>query len=375
VRTTGHVVRVSGTGSFLPGDPVPNARIDAVLGEPKETPPAVRRMTAAIARRILAQSGVEARHFAVDPATGRLTHNVTGLAEEACRRALAAAGRDPKDVGLLVLGTPIPDRSTPPTSALLQERLGIEACAEMEIHSNCAGVGKVVQVAHDAIALGRYDVALVVYAQPSSAVLRGAWFNPARLTPHQAALRYILSDGAGAMVLERASPLTNGATRGEVLGTFVESVGGLRGPGMTMGGGIDDAVRFDSSRGAHEAGAHHLEQDFALVSRDAGRILLDGLVRMLATVGVDAASVRHAVLSMPTRELYDESLPRFLAAFPGLGDRAPFRGVRTGYCGGASPLIHLDQMARGGEIRPGETVAVHAVESSKWMTAGFVLRW
>jgi hypothetical protein len=37
--------------------------------------------------------------------------------------------------------------------------------------------------------------------------------------------------------------------------------------------------------------------------------------------------------------------------------------------------LHFDEMVRSGELRPGQLAVVHAVESSKWMTAGFAVRW
>ena len=61
------------------------------------------------------------------------------------------AGLDPQQMDLVIISCPTYDQSTPPTSALLQERLGIQSCAEIEIHSNCTGVGKGVQVAYDAL--------------------------------------------------------------------------------------------------------------------------------------------------------------------------------------------------------------------------------
>ena len=57
------------------------------------------------------------------------------------------------------------------------------------------------------------------------------------------------------------------------------------------------------------------------------------------------------------------------------GDMARFRGSKTGYCGGASILLHFDEMVRDGEAKSGQTIVVHSVESSKWMTAGFVVKW
>ena len=60
----------------------------------------------------------------------------------------------------------------------------------------------------------------------------------------------------------------------------------------------------------------------------------------------------------------------------GIGrEKIKFRSDKIGYCGGAATLLHLDEMVRTGEIKPGQLAIVHAVESSKWMTAGFAVRW
>src|SRR5262245_18516963 len=99
-------VCVTGTGSFLPGDPVPNDRIDAVLGRLDGAPPRVQQFVQSVGRRMLEASGIESRHFAIDPETHSLTHTVASLAEAACRKALEAAGKTPADVELLLLSSP-----------------------------------------------------------------------------------------------------------------------------------------------------------------------------------------------------------------------------------------------------------------------------
>lgn len=366
-------VRVAGTGAFLPNPPVENDRIDAVLGPLDDAPLGVRTMLRTTARRLLAQSGIERRHFAVDPATGRLTHDVAGLAEQAAVRALEDARLAPADVGLLLVTSPAYDTLTPPTSARLQERLGIASCAEIEIHSNCAGVGKCMQVATDALTLGRYDTALVVAVQHSSSMLRAAYYNQARVGFEEAALRYILSDGAGAVVLRRSD--AEHPPR-EVVGTYIESVGGRRKPGMWAGAGVADAVRFARPvPDLFEHGSHHLGQDLASILAEAGDLLLESLVRLRDALGIRSEEVRHAVFSIPSRHIYQANKPRFLATFGGDADRAKFRGADTGYCGGASLLVHLDQMARSGELASGDLAVLHAVESSKWMAGGFAVRW
>ncbi len=153
-------VSLIGTGSFLPGNPVGMDDLERVLGPLTEAPESVQRFVAGAGRRMMEGSGVVNRHFAVHPETGALTHSFGDLAREACERAIENAGIEANDVDLLLMAAPTYDYSTPPTSAILQEALGIEHCAEMEIHSNCSGVGKAAQIAFDSLRLGRYKTAL-----------------------------------------------------------------------------------------------------------------------------------------------------------------------------------------------------------------------
>jgi len=369
-------VSVVGTGSFLPNSPVPNDRIDDVLGPLDEAPRRVQSFIKAGGGAMLGDSGIKYRHFAVDPETRKLTHTIATLAEEAARPALEAAGMEPDEIDLLMLSSPGYDHSTPPSSTFLQERLGIESCAEMEIHSNCAGVGKCIQVAFDALRTGRYKTALVAYSQLSSVYLRGCYFNQAKITKTQAALRYILADGSGAVVLKAADDEHDGPVPAEMIGTFVESIGGKLQPAMTAGGGAADLIEFDSpAQAIYGEALHHLDQDFSCVTRNAGRRLLEGIMRMIESLGLEPGSITHYVGSVPTRQLFEDNIELFMERFGARSEQMKFRTANTGYCGGASLLIHFDEMVRSGEIKRGDIVLYHSVESSKWMSAGFVVRW
>jgi 3-oxoacyl-[acyl-carrier-protein] synthase-3 len=369
-------VRVTGTGSFLPNDPIHNDRIDEILGPLNDAPERVKTFIKNVGTRLLANGGVEYRHFAIDPETHHLTHTLASLAEEAARKALKAAGRKPQEIDFLAFSAPAYDESTPPTSTLLQERLGIEQCAEMEIHSNCSGVGKSIQIAHDALRLGRYKTALIAHSQLSSVYLRNCYFNESRMTKTQATLRYILADGSGALVLEAAEDEGDCPVSHEVLGTFVESVGGKRAPGMTAGGGVGDLLKCESQVPAvFEKGTHHLDQDFAAVGRDAGPFLVNGVLRMLESLDIEPSSVDHFIWSIPGLQLYNDYIEKAAERLMSSVDKMRFRARNTGYCGGASILLHFDEVVSSGELQSGQTAVLHSVESSKWMSAGCVVRW
>ncbi len=370
-------VSVVGTGSFLPGDPVPNDKIDEILGELDKAPRRVQSFIKAGGGAMLGDSGIESRHFAIDPKTRNLTHTFTTLAEESARRALDMAEMRPDEIDLLLMSSPSYDYSTPPSSTYLQENLGIECCAEMEVHSNCAGVGKCMQIAFDSLRLGRYKTALVAYSQLSSVYLRNTYFNQEKMTKAQAALRYILADGSGAVVLKRVDdPPKDGPVPHELLATHVESVGGKLPPAMTAGAGAADLVEYEKqAMDIYAEGRHHLDQDFSCVTRNAGRRLMEGSKRLSELNGFDPKNIDHHVGSIPTRQLYEDNIGMFMEHFGTTREQMKFRAQHTGYCGGASILLHFDEMVRSGEIKPGQLVLVNSVESSKWMCAGFIVRW
>lgn len=375
MSTTLQRVCITGTGSFLPNDPVPAEQIDDVLGHLTDAPPKVQNFIKTVGKRMLTGGGVTHRHFAVNPETHELTHTLTTLSEESARRALAMANRKPEEIDLLIFSSPSYEATTPPTTTLLQQQLGIPQCAELEIHSNCAGVGKAVQVAYDALRLGRYRTALVVYSQLSSVYLRACYFNQAAMNKTQAMLRYILADGTGALVLE-GRPDDTAELPGEVIGAYVESVGCDREPGMTAGGGVADATEgLNPTQAIFERGSHHLDQDFFAVNRDAGPFLLEGALRLMEAVSLNFEQIDHFIWSIPTHQLLESNRELFSRRLPGVMEKAKFRATHCGYTGGASILIHLDEMVQSGELQRGQTALLHSVESSKWMTAGFVVRW
>ena len=217
------------------------------------------------------------------------------------------------------------------------------------------------------------DVALVCYSQLSSVYLRSCYFNQEKMDKVNAALRWILADGAGAVILRATQ---NGTPGREVIGTFVESVGAGRPAGMVAGGAVADLTKANRQiPELYDDGRHHLWQDFTAVNDNAAPLLLEGLVRFMKKLSIDSGTVDHYVISIPTMQLYEENLPHFMERLGVPGERIKFRSSRVGYCGGSATLLHLDEMIRTGELKSGQLAVVHAVESSKWMTAGFAVRW
>jgi 3-oxoacyl-[acyl-carrier-protein] synthase-3 len=112
------------------------------------------------------------------------------LAEEAGRAAMASAGIDPADVGLLILCTTTPDQLIPATSAPLSAALGIGGGA-MDLNAACAGFTYGLVTASGMITAG-IDRVLLIGAETLTRATN--WQDRTNA--------FLFGDGAGAVVVE-----------------------------------------------------------------------------------------------------------------------------------------------------------------------------
>ncbi|MGA7270765.1 MAG: beta-ketoacyl-ACP synthase III [Acidimicrobiia bacterium] len=123
----------------------------------------------------------------------RISHvEVSDMAEVACRRALAAAGREPEDVDLIVFGTCTADSLIPSAASILQNKLGAYKSAAFDLNAACSGFLYSLVVATNMIRSGGFRTALVIGAEKLHRLLD--------FTDRSTAV--LFGDAAGAVVLE-----------------------------------------------------------------------------------------------------------------------------------------------------------------------------
>jgi 3-oxoacyl-[acyl-carrier-protein] synthase-3 len=374
-KNLGEPVGIIGTGSFLPGYPVSNDNIESLLGKIVGLAPRLATRMERLSTDLLAKSGISSRYFALDPTTRMQTETHASMAEKAIRNALSAARIEAGSIDLLVIAGPMADYACPPTSAIVQGKLGIRCCTEIEIHSNCTGTPKAIMIALDMLRTGRHRRAAIAYSQLSSTFLRAEYFNPDCTTLRNLALRNIMSDGAGAMILDCGPAEVN------LIESYVESIGGIDKPGMIgfQHGSFCNDVALSGKKillALYESGHHHLEQDIGQVARHAPIHLVEGLARMLAASSLSGSAISRFLLGIPSKHFITPEALEFFRKTIGTdaASRAPFLIEEIGYCGGATILIQFDRLIRSEKIRSGDTVAAYLEESSKWMSGGFLAR-
>lgn len=207
---------ITGIGAYLPGGPVCNSELAARLGD------GTRRGTA-LGRQALMANGIRTRHYATDE-QGRTVLLNEELAAHAARRALADRGLPVSSVRMLATGTTQGDVLVPGFASMVHGRLGGGPMELLSAAGVCASSMAALKAAVSAVRLGEHPVAVAVGSELASRSLaaRGPRANPASASaahsgiadqapapadpddsaPDVTFLRWTLSDGAGAVVVE-----------------------------------------------------------------------------------------------------------------------------------------------------------------------------
>jgi len=260
----------------------------------------------------------------------------------------------------------------PTPSVRIQEKLGIERCAELSIHANCTSAYKALLLAHDLIRNGRYRNALVLSSSISSSELRAEYYNQELITREDVFLRWFLCDGAGALFLEGRDAMDRGLY---VTHTYMESVGGSKPSCM----GNRRPAYWMNPRDEYEQGYHHLAQMFqerlrAHFHDPDGTVFYKGLKRMIEKYAIDLSRLRFFQVNLPSKHISDLVVEECGAL--GIPASALYsRMSRTGYPGPPMVFMCLDRILREEKLEDGDLILSFVTEVSKFMQAGYAMTY
>jgi 3-oxoacyl-[acyl-carrier-protein] synthase III len=200
---------ITSTGSYLPGEPISNEGMQEylgrVIGEGR------------VRQKILKANGIETRHYALDKKQN-VTHSLYEIAAEAVKNCILEEENLPQ-IGYLSAGTTHAPLLAPGVSSLLHDQLSKDKVIShsLEINSNsgiCSSGAQAIVNATRAVKSGDAGAAICVGVEQSSIGLRSKAFRtrydiPTILRNVRSSkwfmsvfLRFMLSDGAGAFLLE-----------------------------------------------------------------------------------------------------------------------------------------------------------------------------
>jgi 3-oxoacyl-[acyl-carrier-protein] synthase III len=364
-------VKITGTGTFLPGEPIGIEDVDQVLGELSVAPKKIQKWLGRMKTVLKEMLEVEKYHFAIDPVSKEFTEDNITMSVKAAEKAIKMAGIKNSDIDFIAYGSAHQDQM-PTASVRIQEQLGIGSCGEMSIHANCTSAYKALLTAYEFIQSGRYKNALVVASSMSSSELRASYYNQELVSKEEVFLRYFLSDGAGAVVLQASQEQKRGFFLENV---YIESVGGKKPSAMFN----KRPAYWINPKTEFEEGRHHLaqmmnEQIRSHFMEEEGSVFTNGLKRMLIKYPVALENLKFLQVNFPSKHIAD--LVADECAEIGIPrDKFYTKISSMGYIGPPMAFVCLDNIIREEKTNNNDLIISFVTEVSKFMQAGFCVQY
>ncbi len=335
-------VHIRSVGTALPGEPVDNAKLAGRFGMDRVWEQWVDHFI-----------DTRSRYLSIDLDTGEVRYSLADLASAAGARALAAAGLGPDDVDLMVMGTATPDKLMPATVNIVADRLRINEVPTYQLQSGCAGAVQALDVASQLLQTGRYRTALVLGGDVG-AKHHDLTMDLKSMTPAELVNVVLFGDGAGAVVLSTQPGPGSVAVR-----TVLTRLTGMdREPGQVVEWfGLADRGR------AHTAGG----EDYQMIESSVPVMSVEILKELLDRLSWEPSDVDYLL----PPQLSGRMTAKIVAGLDLPGAREISCVRETGNNGNALVFFQLERMLP--LLGEGDRAVAIAVESSKWIKAGFAL--
>ncbi|MBW8296112.1 MAG: ketoacyl-ACP synthase III [Sphingopyxis sp.] len=302
---------LAGTGSALPRNRVSNAELAERVDTSDEW--------------IVERTGIRFRHIAEPDET------TATLGAAAAQQAMAAAGLEPSDIGLIILATATPDNTFPASATKVQALIGAPDCIAFDVAAVCSGFLYAVSVADAMLRTGAAKHALVIGSETFSRILD--WEDRTTCV--------LFGDGAGAVVLSARDVDDDQG----ILATRLHAEGKYSGMLYVDGG--------PSTTGT----VGHVRMQGREVFRHAVTNLASVLGEVMADVGLSPDQIDWVVPHQANKRIIDATAKKL--GLP--SERVVLTVDQHANTSAASVPLALDLAIRDGRIKRGDLVVLEAM--------------
>lgn len=353
-------VYITSTGHHLPGEPVDNARIEAVLGMVHGKPSRLKN-------KILATNGIRTRHYAID-AEHRTTVSNGEMAALAGRDCLGQGYLAPAQIDMLSVATSQGDLVLPGFGSMVQAELGV---AGVELHSShgiCSSSMMALKAAYTGLKAGEHGNALVIASELASRLFKASRYEAVaqEVDFNAEFLRWMLSDGAGALLLENV-PRRRCFRIDWIRGiSHADAYPVCMSVGRSPGGDERSWQDFASYGEAEAAGALLIRQDVRLLDNIV-KLGVDGLLRLIDEKRVEVERVDHVLCHYSSHYFRGRIFDMLTQAGAAIAEEKWYTNLYTrGNTGCASLFIMLDEFCRTQAYETGDTILCMVPESGRF---------
>lgn len=265
-------VYITDTASFMPGEAVNNEEMDQYIGS-------INRMSDRIKMRILAENGIQHRHYAIDE-KGQSLHSVTSMGANVV--AALSKNNMPQFLAAATTGS---DCAAPGLANLIQGELALPPLETLSVSGICAASVGALNAAASAIQSGAADTAITVASEFPSRLFKASRFEnrEADIDFDAHFLRWMLSDGAGGVMLRNQAAAQGVSFRLKWIHqrSFSGDMPTCMQVGQSIGNTLPGYLDYPTLAEAEKAGAFDLRQNIRTLPNlfDMGLHEYAGLVK------------------------------------------------------------------------------------------------
>jgi 3-oxoacyl-[acyl-carrier-protein] synthase-3 len=372
-------VYITRLSSFLPNEPIANDQMEGRLGLINGKPSKARSI-------VLRSNGIKTRYYALDQ-HGKSTHSNAQLVKEAIHKLYDERFKS-SDIQILACGTTSPDQLLPSHASMVLGELGIGPIEVISTTGSCCTGVQAMSYCYMAILAGVYENAVCTGSEKMSAWMLADKFqeevdrlkelesNPI-IAFEKEFLRWMLSDGAGACVLESKPNPDSISLKIE----WIEQRSYANELPVCMYAG---ATKGDDGKltGWNEMPPHDWADKSVLSLKQDTRFLGDNIVKyggkfLLDIVKRKAFDVNEVTHFLPhlSSEFFGPKIAEELKTI-GIGipsEKWFYNLTRVGNIGSASAFIMLDELFHSGKLKKGEKVLLMIPESARFSYAYVLL--
>lgn len=326
-------IRITGTGSALPGRIVTNKELEQMVETSDEW--------------IRERTGIAERHVSVG-------ETVVTLASEAARKALEQAGKRAEEIDLILVATCSPEQYLPCCACQVQADIGAVNALAFDVNAACSGFLFALNTADAYLRMGLAENALIIGSEVLSKLVD--WTDRGSCI--------LFGDGAGAVVVERCKAESRAVEEKQIpaagiLGRALHSDG--------TGGGVlqcdarelttpyarTSAVKTDQNQPMDDR-EHFIQMDGQEVYRFATRRVPQCIEEALSDAGLAVPDIDLFVLHQANARIIDAVAKRLHAD----REKFPTNLERVGNLSSASIPVLLDELHKQGKLHRGDRIVL-----------------
>jgi 3-oxoacyl-[acyl-carrier-protein] synthase-3 len=371
-------VYLTGVGAYLPGEPIGNDEMEDYLGLVGGKPSRLRS-------RILRSNGIKQRHYALDKEQ-RTTELNEELAAKAVLAALADRGMKLDDIDMMALGTTQGDLPFPGFTSMVHGRLGGRPMELLSAAGVCCSSMAAFMGAWRALATGQRRAAVAGGSEAVGRMLKSSRFEKESSPPRDRKakgsyrdfdadfLRWMLSDGAGAAVLEH-TPRPEGLS---LRVDWMEMTSYANELPTCMWIGLADKnepaagnswLDYPTIAMADHEGLMKLRQDTRILPNIV-RLGVEEWCRLVKNERVRPDEIEHVLAHYSSDFFRGEMLKQLAESKVAPPEEVFWSNLETrGNTGAASIWIMLEEAYRTGRFKKGDRIVLMVPESGRFSVA------